>query len=221
MIAGVTDLKAVIFDMDGVLLLSTPCHATAFAEVLAPHGITDLDYASIAGMRTDEAFQKIFAERQRDVSSSLLKELVAQKQKRVLELLTEHPPIAPGSQELMTLLQKKYRLALVSSGSAERIELFLRHSGYRDAFACVVDGGMVERAKPAPDMYCFAAEQLGLAPTECMVVEDALNGVESARNAGMSVVAITQDQPDQFKAAGAWAVVPAVADVGRLLQEQG
>lgn len=219
MTPDLTQLKAIIFDMDGVLFLATPCHAAAFEEVLAPHGIHDLDYASIAGMRTDEAFQKIFAERQRDLSADVLKTLVAQKQKRVLELLAERPPIAPGSSELIAVLRKKYRLALVSSGSAERIKLFLDQCGYGDSFDCVIDGGMVTNAKPAPDMYTLAAEKLKLAPSECCVVEDALNGLEAARNAGMPVIAVTETSPEQFRSAGAWVVVPAVADIANVVQE--
>ncbi len=206
--------KAIIFDMDGVLFLTTACHAQAFAEALAPLSITGFSYDTIAGMRTDEAFRQLFKQANREVDDMTLDRLVKQKQERVLQLLEQDPPIAPGSGDVVTTLAASYRLALASSASRHRIELFLDKSGYGHAFAFFLDGHSVVNAKPAPDIYARTVERLGLAPAECVVIEDAINGVQAAVAAGIPVVALI-DGPDPapFLAAGASMVVSGLTDL--------
>lgn len=178
--------------MDGVLFLSSDCHGRAFEETLANDGIKDFSYASVAGMRTDEAFEKIFAENGRALDASHLKELVDAKRRNALDLLAEEGKVAPGSAKLLLELKKRYRLALASSASPQTVELFLRKSGYADLFEFCLNGSAVVKSKPDPEIYLLAAQKLGLGPKQCAVVEDAVSGVQAAMNANIPVVALVE-----------------------------
>lgn len=213
-----SEIKAVIFDMDGVLFLANDLHAQAFQEVLTPLGITDFSYPSIAGMRTDESFKKIFKQNQRTINNQDLEALVKEKQSRVLELLENNPPIAPESKTLIPYLQKRYRLALASSASKERIELFLRESNYGNAFTFYLHGDDVAHAKPAPDIYLLAAQQLNLSPKDCIVIEDAINGIQAAVAADMRAIAVIgAENSEPFLQAGADVVVSGLKEIASLL----
>lgn len=205
----ISKLEAVIFDMDGVLFLSTNCHERAYAEALRSVGIDTFSYRAIAGMRTDEAMRKILTENNYEVTETAVNALVAKKRQKALELLEQAGKIREGTQELMArLVQKKYRLVLASSASPQTVALFLRKSGLEKAFEYVLDGSMVERAKPAPDIYLLAIQKLDLEPKQCLVVEDAKSGIEAALAAGANVLAITGTElREKLLAAGANEVV--------------
>jgi HAD superfamily hydrolase (TIGR01509 family) len=212
------DLQAVIFDMDGVLLLSNACHDRAYRLCLAEVGITEFSYERVAGMRTDEAFREILTLHGRAVSSEELQALTTMKQRRVLELMESAAPLAPAGAALMAGLRGRFRLALASSGSRQRVGLFLRQCGYADAFEAVTVGEDVPRAKPSPDIYLLTAEKLGVRPEACVVVEDAVSGVEAAVSAGMQVIAVTaDDDPELHQARGAAICVRDLEQVSGLL----
>lgn len=192
-------VKALIFDMDGVLFLSSDCHEEAFREVFAGCGIKDFRYVSIAGMRTDDAFRKIFIENGQVLDDSQLKILVEEKRKKALVLLAEKGEIMAGSSDLMAYLSGKYRLALASSASPLTVELFLRKSGYADAFEFCLDGSTVLKSKPEPDIYQLALKKLGLESKQCVVIEDSVSGVRAALKAKIPVIALAgETSPEEF-----------------------
>ena len=197
-------VQAVIFDMDGVLLLANDLHAAAFRACLTPLGVDDFAYRDVAGMRTDEAFRKIFTARGQTVTETEIRRLVVQKQAAVLAVLEQHPPVAPGSRELLEQLTSRLKLALASSGSQQRIEVFLKTTGFNQFFTHVIDGAQVAAAKPAPDIYTLTAQALECVPETCLVIEDAVSGVQAAVAAGMRVVAVGDtDSSEALRAAGA------------------
>ena len=93
--------QAILFDMDGVLFLSTDCHERAYREVLQTVGIKYFSYAAIAGMRTDEAIKKILLENHQVVTSDVVRELTTKKRRRALALLDQEGRVAEGSKELV------------------------------------------------------------------------------------------------------------------------
>jgi beta-phosphoglucomutase len=197
MLGDFPDEKALIFDMDGVLFFSSDCHEEAFREILADCGIKDFLYASIAGMRTDEAFKKIFTENEKALDNNQLKILVEKKRKRALSLLAEKGEIMAGSHDLIAYLRGKYRLVLASSASPQTVELFLRKSGYADAFEFCLDGSTVLKSKPEPDIYHLALERLGLDSKQCVVIEDSVSGVQAALKAKIPVIALVRETPSE------------------------
>jgi beta-phosphoglucomutase len=215
---NLSEIEVVIFDMDGVLFLSSDCHERAFREVLQKIGITDFAYASVAGMRTEETIEKILIENGRLVSLETVQELANAKRKRALEFLGKEGEITPQSKELIASLRKKYRLVLASSASPQTVELFLQKSGYSDAFKLCLNGAMVKEAKPSPEIYLLAAKRLDIEPKGCIVVEDAINGVEAAKKAGMLAVAVLGTEvPEKLLAAGADYLIKNLAEIEPIL----
>ena len=213
-------VKAIIFDMDGVLFLSNDCHEVAWRETLASIGILNFSYASIAGMRTDDALQKILSLNGKRATQDHIKQLVHHKRKRVLGFLEKEGKVAEGSHGLIARLRRKYRLALASSASPQTVELFLRKSEYEDAFEFVLDGSLVEKAKPAPDIYLLALQNLRLRADECVVVEDSMSGIQAALSAQIPVIALSKSgRKEQFVDLKPTMVISNITDLEPLLAQ--
>ncbi len=210
-------IKAIIFDMDGVLFLSSDCHSKAFEETLAASNITNFSYSAVAGMRTDDAFRQIFAHAERQLLDADLQTLVNAKRRRALELLEQEGIVAPNSDQLIANLRQKYRLALASSASSQTVGVFLRKSAYADAFEFCLDGSVVEHAKPNPDIYLLAVAKLGLRSQQCVVIEDSASGVRAAVQAGIPTVALGGDElTEDLSLAGAHRIVAGLKDIQHL-----
>ena len=96
----------------------------------------------------------------------------------------------PGAVECVRALTARLPLAVASSSNRVLIELVLDLAGIADAFRVVVSAEEVPRGKPSPDVYLRAAELLGVEPKRCCAIEDSTNGIRSAHDAGMRVIAI-------------------------------
>jgi len=184
-------ILAVIFDMDGVLLLSSAAHDEAFRRVLAQdYGITDFDYKQYAGMRTDECLRQVLDRNGREYTEKDIAGMTTKKQEIAFECLCKRNPVHPEAQKVLSILSGKYPLALATSGSRRNMDLFLRDYEYEKYFRCVVHGSQVSQAKPAPEIYLKASADLDFSPGCCVVVEDALPGICAANSAGMTVVGV-------------------------------
>ncbi len=179
--------RAIIFDLDGVLFLSSSAHERAYREVLKETGVTDFRYEDVAGMRTDQAFRKILGAQTTD---SQIKAFAARKSDLASQYLTANPPLIADCHEVVLGFRELARLALASSSGRRNVELFLKSSGTQEAFDVVLSGDQVTRAKPDPEIYRLALERLGLAASECLVVEDAESGVQAALAAGIRVATV-------------------------------
>jgi HAD superfamily hydrolase (TIGR01509 family) len=201
--AGVV-AAGIIFDLDGVLMYSTPLHDRAYREVLEGFPIRGFDYAQIAGMRTADALRKLFADRNLTISAGDLAVLAERKTARAHELILATNPVAPGCFDTLSQLAARHRLALASSASQGTVEAFLQLSGSRNLFGSIIWGTMVKEAKPAPGIYLRAAAELGVLPEESLVIEDATAGIQAGLRAGCSVCGITSmHSAGELLAAGA------------------
>lgn len=210
--------RAVIFDMDGVLFSSGQSHEKAFTEALGEVSFGPFSYAEVAGMRTDEAFKKLYRERNRSLSEEDLARLVASKQRKARALLATESRLMDGADQLLNSLSMQHRLALASSASKPTVDIFLSKLSRPEVFEFCIDGSAVERAKPAPDIYTEAVRRLGLVPSQCLVIEDAVNGVMAATAAGIRTIAIAgTDEPEKLLAAGAECVVTSLQELQLLL----
>jgi HAD superfamily hydrolase (TIGR01509 family) len=183
--------KAIIFDMDGVVIDSEPRHERAFREVFAKMGYGEnhgMDFPAYYG-RSDRALWLDFIAKHRPAFS--LEELTAWKQRRFLEIIKEEQPIFDGLPELLEKLSLRYKLGLASGSFHPVIDEVLAMKSLRRFFPVVVSVQDVAHGKPAPDVFLRAAELLKVPPGECCVIEDAAAGVEAARAAGMAVIGIT------------------------------
>lgn len=212
-------LRAVIFDMDGVIVDSEPRHERAFREVFAEMGYAGthgIEFQAYYG-RSDRALWQDFVDRHQPPQP--IDELIAWKQRRFLEILREDQPLFADAPGLVADLSASYLLALASGSLHPVIDAVLEMGGLRRFFPVIVSSQDVARGKPAPDIFLRAAERMGVAPGECCVIEDAAAGVEAARAAGMATIAITNSLPAD-RLARADHVVSSYSEIRALLLDR-
>lgn len=210
---------ALVFDLDGVLLHSAPCHNRAFQEVFKRFGIRDFDYGPYAGWRTADVVESVLRGAGLEPAPQLIAELAAEKSRRAREELRAANPVTPGGIPVLEQLSRNYRLALASSGSRESIALFLSTNRCAKLFQSILCGEDVSHAKPHPEIYLRTFETLDIAPRTALVVEDAIAGIQSARAAGAGAVIGVEGtcSASQLSGAGASGVIRAVSDLPRFL----
>ncbi|MFN7951216.1 MAG: HAD-IA family hydrolase [bacterium] len=210
MLAGV---DALIFDLDGVLWDSAAIHGESFRRTLEPFGVA-VDYARIAGVRTDEAIARLLGEAGVAVDDELLRTLVARKRELARAHLRAAPPLAPRVAETLAALAARHRLALASAASRDAVEIFLDASHSRALFASVISGEDVRAAKPAPEIYLRSLSALDVPPGAVRVVEDSAAGIGAARAAGLAVIGCAGLLlPEELVALGAETVIDGVAEL--------
>ena len=189
------DFRAVIFDMDGVIVNSEPHHERAFHDViheLGYDGLGGLKFADYVG-RSDFELWVDFIARNKPVQT--LEELLARKRQRVMEVMREVQPIFEGLPDLVEKLAVRCPLAIASGSEHMVIQTVLSLKGLHRFFSVVVSASDVKRGKPAPDIFLRAAELLKVEPKDCVVIEDSKPGVAAGLAAGMKVIAITNTYP--------------------------
>ena len=180
-----------IFDMDGVLFLSSEIHFKAFQETLAEEPAEVLDYRELAGLRTDFAIQKIYNQKGIALSPEKLKILTYRKRKYASKMLEKNPPVAKNCNKVIGELSRRgVLLALASSSSSQNVNLFLESSGTRKFFKIILSGDDIKKPKPDPEIFQVARKSLGLQSSECLVVEDSENGIRSAKAAGINAIGV-------------------------------
>ncbi|WP_328498025.1 HAD family phosphatase [Streptomyces sp. NBC_00414] len=198
---------SVIFDLDGTLVDSEPNYFEAGRQTLAGQGITDFtwaDHERYVGISTQETIA-LWKERYGlDASAD---ELLADKNRRYLELARASTRVYPQMRRFVELLAGAgVPMAVASGSSRSAIEAILAGTGLGERLRVVVSAEEVARGKPAPDVFLEAARRLGAAPGRCVVLEDAVPGVVAARAAGMRCIAVpyvlAQADDPAFAAAG-------------------
>jgi HAD superfamily hydrolase (TIGR01509 family) len=183
--------RAVIFDMDGVIVDSEPRHERAFHAVVEEIGYAGrhaLRFADYVG-RTDRVLWEDFVRDHQPPQS--LEELLALKRRKVIEILRRERPIFQGLPALLADLSRRVPLALASGSERPIVEEVLSLGALQAFFRVSVSGSEITNGKPAPDIFLTTARLLGVEPKACVVVEDSRPGVAAARAAGMRVIAIT------------------------------
>lgn len=195
--------QAVVFDMDGVLVDSEPFGFEALRRVLARHGLpyTEQENAEFLGRTTLESCRTLKARHGLPESAETLADWYIEG---MLELIGRGPIPMPGVPEVLQRIRASgYRMALASSAEPRLIEANLAALSLRSLFEAVVSGTQVPRGKPAPDVFLAAAERLGVAPADCLVIEDSRNGLLAAKAAGMrcAVVPCSHTRHQDFREA--------------------
>jgi beta-phosphoglucomutase len=192
-------LKAVIFDMDGVLVDSMPYHADAWVIVFADEGIKIKreDIYEIEGSNHTGIIKLIFRKAGRTPQHEDFYRL-AEKKKKIFKKINK-VGVFNGIYESISLLKGKCLIGVVS-GSDKAVVDELIERFFPDTFPVVVTGNDVSEGKPSPEPYLKAVEMLNVRKDECIVIENAPLGVESAKRAGLYCIAIpTYVQPELLK----------------------
>jgi beta-phosphoglucomutase len=183
--------RAVIFDMDGVLVDSYEAHFDSWRDLAAEHGRTfsPRDFARTFGRTSRDIIASVWGGA--PLSAAAIERLDQRKETLFRVRLARQFPAMDGAPELLhALAAAGFRIAVGSSGPPENVDLVLDRLGARDLFDAVVNGHDVTHGKPDPEVFLLAAARLGVAPVRCVVVEDAPAGIEAATRAGMSSVAL-------------------------------
>lgn len=189
--------RAVVLDMDGVVLDSPPTHLLTWQRTLAPLGIelTADDHYPLEGLPTEVTAQRLVERFLGEACSDGEARRLANA-KRALFREMFNPTFVPGIVPLLHDLRGRgYRLGLVTGSARSVVDESLAPTGVTEFFEVIVTGDDVERGKPDPEPYRSAAERLGLAPSQCLAVENAPLGIRSAKAAGMSCVALETTLP--------------------------
>lgn len=183
-------LRAVVFDLNGTLVDDIQFHREAWSALAARLGVpmNEVIFQSFNGLKNDDIFPRLLG---RDVGPSLLDALGREKEEHYRDLYRPHLAPVAGANELLAKLRRSgIKLALASSAPPENRRMVVEGLGWDAHFdAFIVPEGMP--SKPAPDIFLAAAKTLGVEPAECLVFEDAWNGVKAAKTAGMTVIGVT------------------------------
>lgn len=186
-------IKGVIFDMDGVLVDNMHVHFEAFAEMGRRYNITerpDIDFGSLNGRGNEDIVRALFPA---EIVYKYGVEALS-KEKEALYRQIFEATIAPLN-GLVALLEQfevaGIPCAVGSSGPRDNVDFVVSCCGIERFFAARISGDMVTKCKPNPEIFLTAANELGVAPEDCLVFEDAVAGITAARAAGMKVVALT------------------------------
>jgi HAD superfamily hydrolase (TIGR01509 family) len=183
-------LRAVIFDMDGVIVDSEPHYFQIDGQVFREMGIavSESEWHSFVGITAERMWSLI---RERHRLREPLEELIERDRARRISYFSALPGLVPieGIPALLESLKSAgIRIALASSSPAELIGIILTRLGLAAFFEHAIDGDSVAAGKPAPDIFLRAAAMLQVDPGECLVIEDSMNGVRAAAAAGMKCV---------------------------------
>jgi len=183
-------IQALLFDFDGVLVNSMPYHIEAWRRVFKPYGIEvePRDVYLREGSKAIEIAKRILEKSGKKLTSEELNDLLTRK-REVYQELTQ-ATIYEGAPALIQKAKARgLKVGLVTGSVMENIGAVLDED-FRRQFDVIITAEEVVHGKPHPESYLKAAEQLGLKPEECLVIENAPMGIHSAKGAGMTVVAV-------------------------------
>jgi beta-phosphoglucomutase len=217
-------IRAVIFDFNGVLLDDEHVHFELFREVLGQEGIAmsaEQYHERFLGLDDRGCFEAALVEAGRVADGAYLDELVARKARRYVAVAAAGLRFFPDAAECLAMLAVRWALAINSGALRPEIEFALDQLDRRDRVAVIVAAEDTTRCKPDPEGYRLALEALrrrpgagdgsalaDLRPEHCLVIEDSLAGVASAKGAGMWAVGVTHTYgAEALREAGADAII--------------
>lgn len=185
--------KAFIFDLDGVIVDTAKYHYLAWKELAEHLGFefTEEQNELLKGVSRVRSLEILLNLGKVELTHSEKEAYLDEKNEQYLKYISQMgtDEILPGITELLEFLKaENVRFALGSASKNAR--LILKNLDLLDLFDAIVDGNDVSTAKPDPEVFLIAAQRLGVNPSDCIVVEDALAGIQAAAAAGMTTVAI-------------------------------
>jgi HAD superfamily hydrolase (TIGR01509 family) len=212
-------IKAVVFDLDGLMVDSEPLAKEAWRAFLARYGhaLDEKTISAVLGLRLMDTSRLI---KERFKLPLSVGQIAAGRSELFLASLAGNLRPLPGLLELLQEVDARGLLrAVATSSPAFYAPVALREIGVADGFAAVITGDVVANGKPAPDIYLAAAAALGVSPVLCLALEDSPNGVQAAKAAGMRCIAVPNELSAGLDLSAANAILPSLAVVAERLDE--
>lgn len=212
-------IKAIIFDVDGVIFDSEEIHYETEAQALQEIGIpvTKDVTKEYSGVRLEEEFLGIAKRFNKKIN---LPEAIKIRDRILSEKIGKGFPTTPYAKEIIKNLSKKYLLAVASSGEKRFIGKELELAGLLQYFKAAIYGEDIDNPKPNPDAFLKAAKSLGVKPSECLVIEDSPAGFEAAKAAGMLLIARKAEHNSHRDFSKADYVIEDLRDIPEILTQE-
>jgi beta-phosphoglucomutase len=209
--------KAVIFDLDGVITDTAGHHFAAWREIAAGLGFDLSEEVNelLKGVSRRESLEIIAHQAGVSLEETEIQRLLETKNARYLELIAALSPadILPGVLPFLDYLDRNGIASAIGS-SSKNARFILDRIGLTERFQAISDGTRICETKPHPEVFLLAAQDLGIATKECLVVEDAAAGIEAGRRAGMRVLGV--GKPEHLAGADAYVTNLSAANAGQL-----
>lgn len=183
--------RAVIFDMDGVLIDSEPVYLGMFRQFIEENGgtVKEETLKAIAGASGRQTWVYMAQMWKEEIDSE---ELHREFRRQYPDFQIDYKgTLYPEIEDLLKYLKDKgMRIALASSASDRAIGRMLNETGFAPYFDCLISGDMFQESKPNPEIYLHTMSCLDLKPEDCVVMEDSTYGIQAAKAAGLEVVAV-------------------------------
>jgi beta-phosphoglucomutase family hydrolase len=189
--------KAVIWDMDGIIVDTAQYHMKGWQTVFQKRGAnyTEEDYRLNTGMRNDSIIRSMLGDK---VDQYDIMAITREKDEVFRQIVSKNIRPFPGVLKLITSLKaNKFKIAIASSALIENIQLITRSLKIHNCFDAIVSGWETTKGKPNPQIFLLAAEKLGVETESCIVIEDAIVGVTASKRAGMCCLAVTNTNPKE------------------------
>lgn len=189
------EAKGVIWDLDGVIVDTAPFHFQAWKKALQEMGLpfSQEEFALIFGRRNRDVIARLVG---KPLSTEEMKRISARKEALFREALKGKVKALPGALFWLKELRKRgFRQALATSAPRENMEMIVGGLGIEGFFQEIVLPDEVSVGKPDPEIFLLAAKALQLSPARCIVIEDAVAGVEAAKRAEMRCIAVATTHP--------------------------
>jgi len=191
-------IRAIVFDFDGVLANTEALHLRAYQELLGPSGVDlseEIYTERYLGFDDEGVFRQISMDYGLMFGDEEIEMLIAEKGRHYEHLIGRGNLLYPSSVPAIRRLAAEYPLGIASGSLRHEIQRILTSAGVADQFRFIVSSEDTEKTKPDPDPYLLAAGRHGIAPGECVAIEDSQWGLQSARAAGMHTIALTTTYP--------------------------
>ncbi len=186
-------IKAVIFDLDGVIVSTDEFHYQAWKKMSDEEGISFNHTINnrLRGVSRMESLNIILERAEREYTAEEKQALAERKNEYYKQSLVNLTPddLLPGAKDTIDELKRR-KVKIAIGSSSKNTPTILKQIGLADAFDAVADGNDITHSKPDPEVFLLAASKLGIPPEECLVVEDAEAGVQAAIAGGMNVAAV-------------------------------
>jgi len=191
------NIKAILFDMDGVVIDSEKLYSQSEEKILAQYGVVfdDSDWLNIKGCTEKQFYDLVYSKFNIDIPRN---ELMLQGREFLKKIFTEQLEYMDGFYDIYSIVKEKYKLVLVTSTRPELVDHVDKLISIYEKFDLVINSSDTNFHKPHPEPYLIAMNRLNLKPNECIIIEDSIQGIKAGKAAGSCVIALEGSLEKKF-----------------------